>query len=176
MNRVQRFSLKERFSLKYTNRIVKHPLKLMIWSCFSAKSVGRIAVISGSMNSSKYIETLETYLLPSINDMNLENPSFVDDSAPCHRSKIVNEWKNCWEIQQIEWPGNSPDLNPIENLWSLLKRKLRKITNPNKEILLKNIHKIWKTEINQSILSNLAESMPNRIKKVLLAKGDTTKY
>ena len=139
---------------------VKHPVKVMVWSCFSSKKVGRIALIAGNMNGTKYIETLESKLLPSIQDMGLTNPYFIDDSAPCHRSKLVTDWKEKNNIRQIFWPGNSPDLNPIENLWPILKYKLRKKANPNTRILCENIIQIWYNEINRNTLENLADSIP----------------
>lgn len=176
MNRIRRFSLKDTINLPNIKRTLKHPLKIMIWSCFSYNGVGKIAIVPGSMNSVKYIETLEENLLPSIENMELNNPLFVDDSAPCHRSRIVNLWKSTNGINQMDWPGNSPDLNPIENLWSILKRRLRQIPNPNSKVLLENVYKIWFKEIDSSILKILVDSMPNRIENVLKAKGDATKY
>ena len=51
---------------------------------------------------------------------------FLQDGAPCHRSKIVKSWfAERPEIKLIDWPGNSPDLNPIENVWSWMKNKLQ---------------------------------------------------
>ena len=48
---------------------------------------------------------------------------FMQDSAPCHHSKLVSDFlkKN---IKTLDWPGNSLDINPIENLWATLKDKV----------------------------------------------------
>ena len=62
MNRVRRFSFQNPLDANFINETLKHPLKLMIWSCFSYKGVGRLAIIKGSMNSQRYIETLESKL------------------------------------------------------------------------------------------------------------------
>ena len=114
---------------------------------------------------------MESKLLPSINHMESDNPAFIDDSAPCNRSKIVNEWKSSNNISQMDWPGNSPDLNPIENLWSILKCKLRKKPNPNERKVCENLIRIWNNDIDKSFLQKLADSMPNRIREVLKSKG-----
>ena len=90
------------------------------------------------MNSEKYIETLEKVVKP-LNDFNQEL-IFQDDSAPCHRSKKVCEYKEKNKLDSLEWPGNSPDLNPIENLWSLLKGKIGRILLKNKAELKRIIN------------------------------------
>ena len=51
---------------------------------------------------------------------------FLQDSAPCHKSKKVTKWfQDHPEIELIKWPGNSPDLNPIENCWNWMKNELK---------------------------------------------------
>ena len=49
---------------------------------------------------------------------------FMQDGALCHRPKIVTQFLKLKKIQILDWPGNSPDLNPIENLWTVLKDKM----------------------------------------------------
>ena len=79
---------------------MKHPLKVMIWGCFNFNGVGRIEVCEGTMNQSKYLETLESSLKPSINDLNPENQSFnLDDSARPHRPR---KFMNGIEIETLD--------------------------------------------------------------------------
>ena len=79
-------------------------------------------------------------------------------------------------IKRIEWPGNSPDLNPIENLWHVLKFKIRRVPISNKKQLIKELNRIWENEISNDLLKTLANSMNRRLKCVLKAKGGPTKY
>lgn len=70
------------------------------------------------------------------------------------------------------WPGNSPDLNPIKNLWAILQNKLDNLKTPPSNIqqLEHALKEAW-SEISPETLSNLIESMPERIKKVLETDG-----
>ena len=80
-------------------------------------------------------------------------------------------------IKTLKWPGNSPDLNPIENLWAVVKKRLRKHNCTTKTKLTTTILQIWTedTEI-QNISKNLLDSMPNRVQKVKAARGGRIKY
>ena len=73
------------------------------------------------------------------------------------------------------WPGNSPDLNPIENLWSILKKQLDKQKPTNYDKLQALIMQEWGA-ISQDVAQKLIDSMPGRIAEVLQKKGQHCKY
>ena len=108
----------------------------------------------------------------------LENMSdfiFMQDGAPAHTAKLTQEWcrdnlNGFWE--KADWPGNSPNLNPIENLWAILKERVNeKGQMTNRDQLVENLKLAWQ-DITPDILENLVASMPDRIQLVLEMGGD----
>ena len=101
---------------------------------------------------------------------------FQHARAPSHPSHMVQSWVREHSIQPLEWPGSSPDLNPIENLWKVLKRKVA-ARRPGNQIQLESaIREIWENEIDAEICVRLIESMPSRIMATIRQKGWPTKY
>ena len=101
---------------------------------------------------------------------------FQQDLAPCHSSKKVKTIFQKYKLNVIEWPGNSPDLNPIENLWAITKSWLQKLDCTTMTKLIEAIIQVCyrDTQIKKNC-QKLIESMPNRLKKVLKNKGGHTK-
>ncbi len=103
---------------------------------------------------------------------------FLQDGAPCHRSKIVTAWfTERPHIQLIKWPGNSPDLNPIENVWAWMKLQLRNCNAKNLGELKQEITKLWVTKMEDLVcLKSLVESMPHRLQEVIERGGSSCHY
>ena len=73
------------------------------------------------MNAKRYIWVLRTELPPYFHLRGSQRPTH--DGAPCHTAKVVKGFLDNKNIPTIKWPGNSPDLNPIENVWAYMKDK-----------------------------------------------------
>ncbi|GFU03240.1 putative transposase like protein [Trichonephila clavipes] len=80
-------------------------------------------------------------------------------------------------IPLLDWPGNSPDVNPIENIWELMKREVAKDVITNKTQLLERIiHVCNHPPQMQETVQSCIDSMPRRIEALIAAKGGSTKY
>lgn len=100
---------------------------------------------------------------------------FQHDLAPAHSAKTTGKWFTDHGITVLNWPANSPDLNPIENLWDIVKRKLSD-TRPNTLDELKAAFEASLASITPQQCHRLIASMPHRIEAVISAKGFPTKY
>jgi len=151
------------------NLCVKHPYKIHIWGSISINFDREIYIFTEILTGIKYIDILK-------NNMKIEdNLIFQDDNDPKHRSEVVKKWKKDNNIVSLDWPSNSPDLNPIENIWSLLKNKVKKKLSKSIDEFKTNIIECWK-EIDQEHINNTINSMPNRIKNVIINKGKSIDY
>jgi transposase len=102
---------------------------------------------------------------------------FLQDGAPCHTAKKVKAFLKENNVSVMDWPGNSPDLNPIENLWAIMKRRLKKLPNiTSLPLLMRAIKIMWTRDLPIALMKKLARSMPARLKMCLKNKGQMTKY
>ena len=165
-----------RFDARYTVPTVKHPPKVMVWGCFSGKGRGNLYFVpkGQTVNATEYIKILNSKV-PMAMEL-LGCSIFQQDSAPAHTARKVQDWMKTKKIKLLEWPGNSPDLNPIENLWMILKRKVRLRSPKNMQELMFWIKYAWCREITPGFCKKLATSMPRRLKTVIKNRGLLSKY
>ncbi len=162
----------------HIEQYVKHPQKRMFWGCFSYKGVGSLYPVEGMMCADQYIDVIKRKVIKDMKDFFPNGDGiFQQDSAPCHKAKKVTKLLKEKRIQLLDWPGNSPDLNPIENLWSIIKMELRKRDCATQTKLTQAIIDIWFRDptIEEKCLK-LIDSMPKRVKQVIFNKGGHTNY
>ena len=99
----------------------------MLWGCFSAAGPGKLVGVEGKMDGAKYRDILEQNLCQSACNLRLGRRfTFQQDDGPKHTAKAALEWFKGKHLNVLEWSCQSPDLNPIENLWLDLKIAVHK--------------------------------------------------
>ena len=163
--------------MRYVVPTVKQAPTTMVWGCFSGRGRGALWFMpkNSTINGAVYLGILQDKL--QLHMGILRSTVFQHDGAPCHRAAAVTRWLAANNIEVLgPWPGSSPDLNPIENMWTTMKERVSR-TNPTSETSLQDaIKNIWVRDMTPAYCEKLARSMPSRIKAVLAAKGQHTKY
>lgn len=160
------------------DKTVKHGGgKINIWGCFSSKGVGKFTKINGIMDKDVYKKILVHHAKPSMKQ--LGTSIFQQDNDPKHTAKKNLQYLtgDRWKASLLKWPAQSPDLNPIENLWQYLDFQVRKRHDKpkNEHELFHMLKEEWEN-LDEGYLRKLVHSMPKRCQEVINAKGYWTKY
>ncbi|GFU82472.1 transposable element Tcb2 transposase [Trichonephila clavipes] len=132
---------------------------------------------AGSVNGTRYCnEILLPYVRLFRGAMGLQF-LFMDDNAPCHRTVAAEQLLESEDIERMDWPARSPDLNPIEHVWDFLGRRLAARTLPPVTIreLRLALQDEW-AEMPQQLIDTLILSMGRRCETCLAVRGDHIPY
>jgi transposase len=165
-----------------------HDFSIMVWACFWDLERSNLYALERDFEAKKHGYFAKSYL--NILDDNLlsvyqSGLIFMQDNAPIHTAKAVALWFREHGINFMEWPLYSPDMNPIEHLWFLLKEHVYKV-NPHindvvgdedriKEALFDALYKAWEA-LDKDYLHDLVWSMKRRVKALIAFEGWYTKY
>lgn len=130
--------------------------------------------VNGRLNAERYIDLLRNHTLPFINNNNVAY--LMQDNAPAHRALATQQFLEDQDIQTIDWPSVSPDMNPIEHVWSYMKRELKKHgLAEDPDDLFETLIRIW-NELDENFIRSLTQSMRKRVRCLHEAEGGHTKY
>lgn len=166
----------EAFNKDYVVHQVKHPPKHHMWACFFAHGTGHFMIFRENLDAKLMIKIISKCLLRSKNAFwKNQHWWFQQDNDPKHSSKLVQNWLFKAGVQLIDWPSNSPDLNPIKNLWHYLKRRVEARNPKNLEQLEEMSEEEW-LAIPKEFCRKLAMTMRTRCMAVIENNGWLTKY
>ena len=154
---------------------MKSNIKINVWGaiCYSGKI--DLHFYKEKTNSDVYINILKRYI-PKIKELVQDPFIIIRDNASYHCSQQTKEWIKKNKVKEIlDWPPNSPDLNPIENVWGIIKRELQKENISKRSILINRIKEIYEN-IPYKYIENIVESFVTRLQRCIDLEGDRTGY
>jgi DDE superfamily endonuclease len=176
-------TVEEEFHADCINFKKRESMGTMFWGCFRWGKMGPgvffrtpkgTNITSTIYRDQILLGPLQAFWTESFLDV--KDPIIMEDNAPVHKGVCVIARKNMG-CETLSHPPNSPDLNPIENIWAHIKYRLAKeypFVTARKELEI-IIMRMWE-EMADDRFNNLVESMPRRIAEVIKAKGGSIKY
>jgi transposase len=167
----------EELKLSCISASAKHSPSLMFWGCFAYGGLGPIVPLYGSVTGAAHAKTVKKYVVPTMQKFFSRRGIFQEDNATPHKSKVATAVCEAHGIKKLSWPPQSPDLNPIENLWHEMKEAIRKKSPApsNLKELKKYVKRAWR-DLPFEYYQRLIDSMPDRVNAVIAANGYHTKY
>jgi transposase len=150
---------------------------VMLWAGFGYHGKTPLNFVTGSLNSTAYQAVLQQSLLPVARRIGGNRWVFQQDNASCHASVSTREWLSNHGVRVLPWPALSPDLNPIENIWGMLTRRVYSNGRQFQTVaeLKRAIQEEW-DRLSLAELRGLLGTMPARIFSVINHNGGLTKY
>jgi transposase len=119
----------------------------MLWGCMSFYAYGPLRTITGKITGQKYLELLRDVVKPEMDISVLYGRvlTFQQDNAKAHKTAPVMEYLENWGYEVLNWPPQSPDLSPIENIWNVMKMRLKaRRPRPRTQATMRDaMHEIW---------------------------------
>lgn len=152
----------------------------MIWGAFSVHDYTSLyRVEGGTLNSDRYIQLLRDVLIPVLPMLLPNGGYFQQDNARAHRSRATKIFLEKNAIKIFNWPSNSPDMSPIENVWGIMQSILNRDYEVPKSAneLFATLEQIWISIMKEKeYRTKLIDSMNDRVHALDVAKGSFTKY
>ena len=163
-----RICFRKRSQPRQLKQRAKHPVKIHIWGGISSRGATKVIMFSGIMNAERLATILEAGLIPFIEEKFSDGHRLYQDNDPKHASQYSEDF---FARNNINWwptPPESPDLNPIENIWGSLKHYLRTSYKPrNLQDLKDGIERFWVTltpDVCQRYIDHISRKVMPKIR------------
>jgi transposase len=159
----------------------QHESTVRVWGGISIHGKTNLVFYDGTLNADRYIdEVLSPELEPFCARIGKNHHCIMlQDNAPIHKSKKVQAWLSSSDIPDFidaaEWPGYSPDLNPVEHIWAHLAERVHRSHVPNKEALARRLKKEWE-KMDPCFVEKVCLSMKARLEQCIERAGRPTDY
>ena len=142
-NKVKR-RIGERLSTKCTKKTVKFwGGSVMVFGMFSSRGTTPLVRLQTRVNAQIYKNIVKDHVVPIIQNSGFDRATFMQDNAPCQEAKVVMSYLSEQDFEIMDWPPQSPDLNPIENFWKTLGVKVMERNPTNTEDLWVKLQEEW---------------------------------
>jgi hypothetical protein len=148
---------------------------VMVWAAMGRRGTGPIHRVDGIMDRHVFVAIMNDVMLPYARREMGRRWIYQQDNDPKHTSKAAREWFAQKRIEVMQWPAQSPDLNPIETLWNDVDAVVKKKKPRNLDELEAVVKAAW-AEIPVERCVRLVDSMPRRLAEVIKNKGYATSY
>ena len=166
----------ERLSAKCTKKTVKFGGgSVMVFGMFSSQGTTPLVRLQTRVNAQIYKNIVQDHVVPIIQNSGFDRATFKHDNAPCHKGKVVMSYLSEQDFEIMDWTPQSPDLNPLENLWKTLGVKVMERTPTNTEDFRVKLQEEW-SKITIEDFQELIRSCSRRCAAVIESKGSFTKY
>ena len=173
-NNVKRY-IGERLSAKCTKKTVKFGGgSVMVFGMFSSQGTTPLVRLQTRVNAQIYKNIVQDHV-PIIQNSGFDRATFMQDNVPCHKAKVVMGYLSEQDFEIMDWPPQSPGLNPIENLWKTLGLKVMERNLTNTEDLWVKLQKEW-SKITIEDCLELILNCCRRCAAVIESTGSFTKY
>ena len=153
-----------------------YPTKVMVWGCIGPNFKGPLLRIRGNLNADGYQKLLhDSQIFEKLRDRYGTNESFVfqQDGARPHTAKTIKEFLSRCAVllpQEVHWPANSPDLNVIENLWSIIKREVNYSVIHDADTLFAEAARVWES-VSLDVVNNMVDDFEPRLRACVAVQG-----
>ena len=163
-------------NIPYNLQVQSGGFSVMFWGGFTSFGFGPlVAFPKGKIDQHAYKKLLEETVVPYLKKLQAKKRKkfvFMQDNAPSHKTKMVMQFLEDSKLDVFNWPPQSPDMNPIETVWAIIKARRKKLYGraTSRDELIKQVKDIWKT-LPKELAFNLAMRSPKVLGQTIKARG-----